>query len=294
MKVFVTGASGWIGSGVVKLLLDEGHEVLGLVRSEKSAEKVKNLGATPVRGTLEDLDVIKETCISADAVIHTAFLHDSFEDYQKMCDTDLNVTNAMLDALSGTGKTLVCSNGLAGTGDEDTMSATTGMASVRGQIETVLIERGEAENIRVASVRLPPSVHGVGEHGFLIWLTSFAKDSGVSVYIEDGENVWGTVHRDDAAKLYVLALTKGAPGQRLHAVAETVKFRQIAEVIGEKVGVPTKSIPIDEATSYLKILAPFASRDMTADSKLTRERLEWTPTSVELLEDYANPDYIAE
>mmetsp|Transcript_2826 Transcript_2826/g.6595 ORF Transcript_2826/g.6595 Transcript_2826/m.6595 type:complete len:294 (+) Transcript_2826:238-1119(+) len=293
MKVFVTGASGWVGSVVTKILIEQGHEVCGLVRSDNSASRVENLGATPIRGSLEDLEVIKSASNDADAVIHTAFNHDDFNKYLENCEVDRKVISAMLDALSGSGKSLIVATGLVGLGDEESMAETTGVKGFRGATEPMLLKRGEKENVRVASVRLPPSVHGVGDQAFLKYINKFATEAKVSPYVLNGSNRWATVHRDDAANAFVLALTKGPAGQRIHAVAEEVPFKDIAEVLGENLDVPCKSMTPEEAAEHFTFLTPFVSTDYTAPTVITRTRLGWEPKSPGLLEDLRNPAYFA-
>ncbi|GBG28643.1 Cholesterol dehydrogenase [Hondaea fermentalgiana] len=296
MKVFVTSATGWVGSGVTRLLLEGGHEVTALVRSEASEKKAKEAGAKTVFGDLEKLDVLKEAAKAADAVIHTAFIHD-FARYAECVAIDKAAVSAILDSLSGSGKTFVLASGLLGTGDEDTLPPLDGFLSIRGAVERLVLERGEKEKIRIAVMRLPPSVHGVGEKGFVPMLHGIAKAKGVSAYVDEGDNRWAAVHRDDAARAFVLAMTKGPDGQRAHAVAEPegVRLRDIAEAIGKQLDIPVKSISGEDAVNeHFGGFAGFVSLTMTSPpTTLTQERLGWKPEARSLLDDIADPAYFA-
>ncbi|MFD4196485.1 SDR family oxidoreductase [Amycolatopsis thermoflava] len=301
MRVFVTGASGHVGSAVVPELLSAGHEVVGLARSEASAAKLSAAGAQVRRGDLRDLDGLREAAAEADGVIHLAFDHEAMTagDFATAGDTDLAVVRAFGEVLAGTGKPLV---GTSGTG----MVAELGLD--RAATEEDVMPGGyriDAENeligfagrgIRSSVVRLPPTVHSsLDKHGFVPVLIAAARKAGRSGYLGDGVNRWPAVHTLDAARLYRLALEKAPAGSRLHAVGdEGVPFRQIAEAIGRHLGLPTESIPAEQAEEHFGFLARFAAMDNAASSERTQWLLDWKPEHPGLLADLDAGHYFEE
>jgi nucleoside-diphosphate-sugar epimerase len=288
MRVFVTGASGFIGSAVVPELLGSGHQVVGLARSDASAETVEAAGAEVRRGDLDDLDGLRAGAQDSDAVIHLAFVHD-FSQMEAAAQTDRRAIEALGGALEGSGKplaiasgTLGLSLGRVGTERDDPAVAHPRTANARAALD--LADRG----VRPLVVRLSPTVHGEGDHGFIAVLVQIARDKGVSGYIGDGSNRWNAVHRLDAARLFRLAVEEAPAGSVLHAVAEEgVSVRAIAEVVGQQLDLPVVSVPADEATDHFGWLGGFLGMDSPASSALTRQLLGWEPTGPGLLEDIA-------
>jgi nucleoside-diphosphate-sugar epimerase len=301
MRVFVTGASGHVGSAVVPELLQAGHQVVGLARSDSSAVALEAAGAEVVRGDLGDLDVLSAAAAAADGVIHLAFRHDLMAggDYQGAAAADLAAIRALGAALEGTGKPLVITSGtlmLAGAGRAEQPStedvvATSGRPRVEGENVAIgFAERG----VRSSVVRLPPIVHSdLDHHGFAHILVMVARQSGVSGYVEDGANRWPSVDTRDAARVYRLALEGAPAGSRLHAVAdEGIPFRDIAAVIGRGLDVPTASVPAAEAATRFAFLGPLVGLDNPTSSELTRKLLGWEPTQPGLLADLEHGHYI--
>lgn len=285
MRVFVTGASGWIGSAVVAELVAGGHTVVGLARSDAGAAKVEAAGATVVRGTLTDHDVLRAAAADSDGVIHTAFIHD-FSAHEDAAATDLAAVTLFGSVLEGTDKPLVIASGILGlTGDENTRPDAATAASPRIATEAALLSFA-ARGVRSVSVRLAPTVHGEGDHGFIATLAGIDRAKGTSGYIGDGSNRWPAVHRLDAAHLFVLGLEKASAGTVLHAVAESgVPLRDIAEVIGRKLGIPTESVDPADAVAHFDWLGRFLGFDSPSTSTITRELVGWEPTHPTLLED---------
>ena len=296
MRVFVTGASGFVGSAVVEELLRSKHEVVGLARSEKSAEALRAMGALAHRGDLEDLASLTRGAAESDAVIHTGFNHD-FTKFAQSCQHDALVIDALGTALVGTRRPLVVTSGIGilVTNGKDATEAslvpTGDKAHPRTATERAVqaqVERG----IIASTVRLPPSVHGEGDHGFVPILIDLARAKGVSVYAENGANLWPAVHRLDAAKVYARAIEKTEAGVRYHAVDERgVPFREIARAIGEGLGVPTEGRSKEEAAQHFGWFAHFAAMNVPATSIETRAKLGWTPAGPGLLADIANASY---
>lgn len=284
MKVFVTGASGFVGSAVVPELLQAGHQVLGLARSEESAQKLLAAGAEVLRGDLNDLDSLTHGATTTDGVIHLAFIHD-FSQYLAAAATDQRAIETMGAALAGTGRPLVVTSGFAGFGagrpatEEDTPGP-----SARGSEPAALAL--VPQNVRAMVVRLAASVHDAGDHGFVPYLIQVAREKGKAAYIGDGQNRWPAVHRLDAARLFRLALEQGQAGARYHGAGdEGIAFRELAEVIGRRLGVPAVSVTPDEAADHFGWMARFAGLDMQASSELTQQQLGWQPTGLGLLAD---------
>ncbi|OXM74444.1 MULTISPECIES: SDR family oxidoreductase [Amycolatopsis] len=298
MRVFVTGASGHIGSALVPELLSAGHEVVGLARSDASAAKLTAAGARVRRGDLRDLDGLREAAAGADGVIHLAFDHEAMTagDFASAGDTDLAVVRAFGEALAGTGKPLVGTSGtaiIAGLGldragtEDDVLPG-----GYRVDSENELIAYAD-RGIRTSVVRLPPTVHSsLDKHGFLTVMIAAARKAGRSGYLGDGANRWPAVHTLDAARAYRLALEKAPAGSRLHVVDdEGVPVRVIAETIGRHLGLPTESIPADRAEAHFGFLARFAGLDNPTSSARTRQVLDWKPEHPGLLADLGQGHY---
>lgn len=297
MRVFVTGATGFIGSAIVRELLDSGHEVLGLARTDHAADTLARFGVTAHRGDLSDPDSLAAAARSCDGVIHTAFGHD-FSRYQEAGAADRHAVEAMANALVGSGKPFVITSGttIVAPGQiaiEDQGARHDSPSGVRAPSEETALAAAE-RGVRSSVVRLPPSVHGPGDHGFVPALIDVARRTGFAAFIEDGANRWPTVHRLDAARLFRLALEQAAPGTRLHGVAEEgIPFRAIAETIGGGLGVPVRSIAMNEASAHFGWLAFFVSVDNPASSAITRQTLGWTPREAGLLPDMRESGYFA-
>ncbi|HWG25915.1 SDR family oxidoreductase [Actinospica sp.] len=287
MRVFVTGATGFIGSAVVRDLLDAGHEVVGLARSDEGAASLAATGAEVARGTLHDLDILRAAADAADGVIHTAFIHD-FADFAASGEADRVAIKTFGEVLAGSGRPLVVASGTGlisqGTLITEETDAPNPPPIPRVSEQTALefADRG----VRATAIRLAPSVHGEGDHGFVPQLIEFARQNGAAAYIGEGANVWPSVHRFDAARLFRLAFESAPAGRRLHATDEQgIPFRQIAETIGAGLGLPVKSLAPDEVEGYFGWFAHFAAIDNPASSALTREWLGWRPEHVGLIED---------
>ncbi len=301
MRVFVTGASGHVGSALIPELLGAGHEVVGLARSDTSAAALAAAGVAVHRGDLDDLDGLRQAAAAADGVIHLAFKHESMVtgDYAGAADADLKALNALADALAGTGKPLVSTSGTlllaqaaAGRTGTETDAAESGPRIDSENAVIAFADRG----IRSSVVRLPPTVHSsLDHHGFIPTLIAIARDKGVSGYVGDGSNRWPAGHTLDAAHLYRLALESAPAGSRLHAVGdEGVPFREIAEVIGGRLGVPAVSIPAADAGEHFGFLGALVSIDNPTSSRLTQELLGWKPEHPGLIEDLEEDHYFVE
>ena len=279
MRIFVTGASGWIGSATTRELLAAGHQVVGLARSDAAAGTVSGLGAEVVRGSLEDTDLLAATARDSDGVIHLGYHHD-FSQMTEAAALDRTATDAMGAELDG--KPLLFASGLIGVRTEDDRPETGGHPRVANAATSLALADG---GVRVVAVRFAPTVHGQGDHGFVAELVRVARERGVSAYVGDGANAWPAVHVSDAARLVRLALDAAA-GAVVHAVAEEgVPTRTIAEAIGRGLGLPVESISPEDAAEKLGWIGPFFSYDLTASSATTRELLGWEPTGPTLLED---------
>ncbi len=287
MHVFVTGATGWVGSAVVDELLGAGHQVTGLARSDDKANTLAAAGAQVLRATLDDLDTLSRAAKAADAVIHTAFNHD-FSKFTENAEQDRRVIEALGSALEGSSRPLIVTSGLSGLPRGATEADLPSSTNPRKSDLTaqMLAERG----VRAAVVRLPPSVHGVGDHGFVSNLIRLARETGVSAYIGEGQNCWSGVYRLDAAKVYRLAIEQGAAERVYHAVAdEAVTFNDIAKVIGRRLGLPVAS----RERGHFGWFAMMAGADMAASSARTRSVLGWKPSGPGLLTDIDQPGYFA-
>ncbi|HXQ15936.1 MAG TPA: SDR family oxidoreductase [Caulobacteraceae bacterium] len=294
MRVFVTGATGFIGSATVRELLAAGHEVLGLARSDAAAAALAQAGVQAHRGELTDLDSLVAGAKACDGVIHTAFIHD-FTQFAANIETDNRAVEAITGALQGSGKPMVIASGtlmVSHAHPATELDDPAGPAFGRAASDAMVLAEGRG--FRGVTVRLPPTVHGAGDHGFVPRMIDFAREKGAAAYVGDGLNRWPTVHRLDAARVFRLGLEKAAPGARLHAVAEEgVPMRAIAEAIGAGLGVPAKSVTAEEAPAYLDFLAGFSAMDNPTSSALTREWLGWRPEQPELLTDMKEGGYFA-
>jgi nucleoside-diphosphate-sugar epimerase len=290
MRVFVTGATGFVGSAVVEELLGAGHSVLGLARSEAGAKAVAAAGAEVQRGTLEDLDGLSRGAAETDGVIHTAFIHD-FVDLPAAGETDRRAIEALGAPLVGTGRPLVVASGLFGAEDEPP-DPNSGVTHRHASEAATMALAGRG--VRAMLVRLSPSVHGVGDHGFVPRLIAIAREKGVSAYIGDGANRWPAVHRLDAARLFRLGLEKGTAGARYHGVGdEGVPIRDIAAVIGKRLGLPVVPISREAAAGHFGFLAHFLAGDLPSTSAKTQAALDWQPTHPGLIADLDQPHYFA-
>jgi nucleoside-diphosphate-sugar epimerase len=298
MRVFVTGASGWIGSAVVPELIGAGHQVTGLARSDASAAALTAAGAQVHRGTLDDLDSLRSAAAASDGVIHLAFKHDlAFTgDSQGAADADRRAVETFGDALAGSGRPFVIASGTLGLtpGRVATEPAVAAMgAGPQTRLATAeLVLSLASRGVRSSVMRLPPTNHGDGDNGFMATIVGIARDKGVSGYIGDGSNRWPAVHRLDSAHLFRLALENAPAGSTLHAVAdEGVPIRDIAEVIGRHLNVPVVSISPEDAGAHFTWLAGFLAADSPASSTLTRELLGWHPTQPGLIDDLDKGHY---
>ena len=289
MRVFVTGATGFIGSAVVADLIEAGHQVLGLTRSEAGAKALAAAGAEVHRGSLEDLESLKRGAVESDGVIHTAFNHD-FATYVANCEDDRAVIEALGSSLVGSKRPFVVTSGTGMGASEPGQPARESDPPARAvDVPRAASEEAavavEAKGVNVSIVRLP-QVHDTEKQGLVSPAIEAAREKGVSAYIGDGANRWPAAHRFDTARLYRLALEKAEPGARYHAVAEEgIAMRDIAEAISRRWGMPAVSITEEEAFSHFGWLGMFASLDVPASSRQTREQLNWSPTGPSLIAD---------
>ncbi|MEU1202749.1 SDR family oxidoreductase [Streptomyces sp. NPDC005813] len=299
MRFFVTGASGWIGSAVVPELIDAGHQVVGLARSGASAESLTEAGAEVVRGTVDDLDVLRDAAVASDGVIHLAFKHDiAFTgDFQGAAEADRRAVDIFGEALAGTDRPFVLASGVAGLApgrvatERSTPVIDGSSVSIRQATARKVLDLA-SHGVRSSVVRLSPTCHGEGDQGFMATLVAVARAKGVSGYIGDGANRWPAVHRLDAARLFRLAAEQAPAGTVLHGVAEEgVAIRDVAEVIGRHLDVPVVSVAPDRAAEHFTWLGAFLGLDSPASNTLTRELLGWEPTRPGLLEDLDKGHY---
>ena len=296
MRVFVTGATGFVGSAIVQELINAGHHVIGLVRSEAGAKSLAAAGAEVHRGDLEDLESLRSGAGNADAVIHTAFNHD-FSKYVANCEADRQVIEALGDVLAGSGRLLVVTSGTGMANSGPRISATEHDAPASSKV----IPRAASEEaaasvanrgVRTAIVRLP-QVHDTVRQGLVTYAIHVAREKGVAAYVGDGLNRWPAAHLFDTARLYRMALEKAQAGARYHAVAEEgVPARDIAEVIGRGLSVPVRSIAPEKAAEHFGWLAAFVGWDVPASSARTQEELGWNPTGPGLISDLENMRYL--
>ncbi|MFE7173677.1 SDR family oxidoreductase [Streptomyces sp. NPDC057616] len=299
MRIFVTGASGWIGSALVPELLEAGHQVTGLARSDSSAAALTAAGADVVRGTVDDLEVMAGAAAEADGVVHLAFKHDiAFTgDFQGAAEADRRAVDALAEPLAGTDRPFVLASGLAGlkpgqvASERDRPTVDGSAMSIRASTSLAVIALAE-RGVRSSVVRLAPTCHGEGDHGFVASLVGVAREKGVSGYIGDGTNRWPAVHRLDAARLFRLAVEKAPAGSVLHGVAEEgVAIRDVAEVIGRHLDVPVTSVTPEAAPGHFTWLSGFLGLDAPASNTLTRDLLDWRPEQPGLLEDLEKGHY---
>jgi len=299
MRVFVTGATGFIGSAVVRELAGAGHQVVGLARSDQAAATLAAAGAAVHRGSLEDLDSLRSGAAAADGVIHTAYIHDFTEtnDAAAYARVDGRAIEAIGEVLAGSDRPLVVAAGLPVpapgrvTTEEDAAPDNPAYPRVSEQVALSLAGRG----VRVSAVRLPPTVHGQGDHGFVPALIGIARTKGLSAYVGEGANRWAAVHRLDAAHLFRLALQAAPAGTRLNAIGdEGVPFRDIAQAIGRHLNLPVTAISREEADGHFGLFALFTSLDVPASSALTQERFGWHPAHPGLIPDLDEGHYFTD
>ena len=289
MRVFVTGASGFVGMAVTRELKKAGHAVLGLARSEASAARLEAAGVEVQRGDLNDVSSLTRAARACAGVIHTAFIHD-FSKHAEAAQVDRRAVEAIVDTLAGTQKPFVVTSGIGiaatpGSLLRETEAVPPTSRSPRAPTEELVVGAA-ARGVRTVVLRLPPTVHGDGDHGFVPAMIDFARKTGAAAWVGEGTHRWSAVHRDDAARLYVLAVEQAAPGSRLHAVAEEgLEMRAIVQVIAEHTGLPIKRLRPDEAAAHFGWFAHFASMDGPASSAITRRTLGWEPREVDLLSD---------
>jgi len=291
MRIFVTGATGFVGSAVVQELRDNGHDVLGLARSDTGAAQLEQAGAKVLRGTIQDHETLRRGASEADGVAHLAFNHD-FSKFAENIADDAKAIETLGAALEGSNRPLIVTSGLAlqAAGPIATESDNPGAHFPR-QSEAAAAAAA-TRGVHASAVRLPPSTHGKGDHGFVPILINIAREKGVAAYIGDGENRWSATHRFDAARVFRLALERGANGGPFHAVAEeSIPFRRIAEAIGQGLNLPVVGQSPEEAEAHFGWFARFAGFDLAASSARTRSMLGWEPTYPDLLTDMAQNGY---
>jgi nucleoside-diphosphate-sugar epimerase len=294
MRIFLTGATGFIGSAILPELINAGHQVVGLARSDASAKSLAAAGAQVHRGSIEDLDSLRSGASAADGVIHTAFNHD-FSKWAENCENDRLAIEALGSALAGSNRPLVVTSGTG------LVTRPDGRPAAEDDAPTSTVPRIKSEEaanamaargVHVSVVRLPPSVHGDGDHGFVPTLVRIAREKRAAAYVGEGSNRWPAVHRLDAAHLYRLVLEKGAAGARYHGVGEEgIPFRDIATVIGQRLNVPVVSKTPEEAAEHFGWFSHFAALDTPASSEKTQKELGWRPTHVGLIADLRRGTY---
>lgn len=311
MRVFVTGASGWVGRGLVPELTAAGHTVTGLARSDASAHALRAAGATVCSGSLDDLDTLREAAASSEGVIHLAFKHDiAFAgDYAGATDADRTVIETFGEALAGSGKPFVIASGILGVlglspgvvaTERDGLAARDENCDVpvsgahgrlgNAHFTLALADRG----VRSSVVRLPPATHGHGDNGFIPTAIGFAREKGAAAYVDDGTNRWPAVHRDDAARLFRLALESAPGGSVLHAVGDHgVPIREVAEIFAERLNLPAVSVTPERAGDYVGWLGRFWAVDGPASARITRDLLGWEPTGPGLIAELKEGHYFA-
>lgn len=285
MNIFVTGASGFIGSAAVKELIRAGHQVIGLARSEASAKIIRDAGASVLLGTLEDLEILKQGASQADGIIHTAFIHD-FTQYQKAGEVDKTAIQTMGNVLAGTNKPLVVTSGMLGlTPINGFITEESPVGNSPRPSEATTLALSEA-GVHASVVRLPPSVHDKGDKGFIPFIIAQARKNGVSAYPEEGKNHWSAVHRLDAAKAYRLAVEKAAKGAVYNVVGDqSIEIKTIATLIGKQLQLPVQSVSGEAIVTHFDWMGRFITFEGAAIGSKTQEQLGWKPTHIGLLED---------
>ncbi len=292
MRIFVTGASGFVGSAVVPELLRAGHAVIGLARSDAAAAAIAAAGAEVQRGDLADRGGLERGAAAADAVIHLGFIHD-FANYAKSAETDRAAIATMAAALAGSNRPLVVTSGTLGAGAPGEIATEDAPAEATRRFSESALDAAP-HGVRTIAVRLSPTVHGDGDHGFIPELIRVARAKGISGYPGDGANRWSAVHRLDAATLFRLAVEQAPAGARLHAAAEeAISSRRIAEAIGNQLGVPVEAIPAERVAEHFGWIGAFFSIDKPASSAKTRALVGWKPTHAGLIEDLEHGTYFA-
>ncbi|QMU77914.1 SDR family oxidoreductase [Streptacidiphilus sp. PB12-B1b] len=307
MRVFVTGASGWIGSALVPELIGAGHQVVGLARSDASAAALTAAGAEALHGSLDDLDLLRQAAAGSDGVIHLAFKHElAFSgDFQGAAGADRRAVETFGEALAGSDRPFVLASGLLGLApgrvatEADGLTADAGSSAESGleiRKATARLVLGLAsQGIRSSVLRLPPTVHGDGDNGFMAAVVAAARERGASGHVGDGSNRWPAVHRSDAARLFRLALESAPAGSALHAVDDQgVPLRDVAEVIGRHLGLPVVAVPPEQAVEHFGWVGAFLGIDSPASSEATRALLDWKPTGPGLLDDLDQGHYVTD
>lgn len=294
MHVFVTGATGFIGSAIVQELLSHGHRVTGLARSDEGAQALAAAGAAAHRGDLTDLESLQRSAAAADAVIHTAFNHD-FSRFAASCEDDRHIVTALGEALAGSDRRLVVTSGTALVAGKPLAVETDAPSShhpraASEQAVAALVERG----VKACIVRLPPSVHGEGDHGFVPLLIDLARRQGLAAFVGDGRNRWPAVHRLDAAALFRLAAEKGRAGVSYHGAAQTgVPFADLTAIIGRRLGLPVQGLTGNAVPAHFGWFEKFAAMDNPCSSEATQSELGWQPRRTGLLADVDQPSYFS-
>jgi nucleoside-diphosphate-sugar epimerase len=291
MRAFVTGATGFVGSAVVKELIDAGHRVLGLTRSDAGAKALQSAGAEAHEGTLENLESLRTGAKSSDAVLHLAFIHD-FSKFKENCDIDQRAIETLGAVLAGSDRPLIVTSGVAGLAAPGQVATEDSVIPPNFPFPRVSEQTAlSLKDVSAAVMRLP-QVHDPVKQGLVTYLIAHARGKGISAYVGEGANCWAAAHVSDVGRLYRLALEKHEAGAKWHSVAEEgVTMRDIAEVIGRGLNVPVKSISTEEAAAHFGWLGMFASHDLRASSEKTRKKLGWNPTGPGLIADLERMDY---
>ncbi|KAH3675850.1 hypothetical protein WICMUC_002496 [Wickerhamomyces mucosus] len=296
VKYFVTGGSGFIGSKVIKFLIEDGDEVLALARSDESATKLEKLGAKVLKGDLSNIEILKEGATETDGVLHLGFIHD-FQNFENSAKTDRAAIEAFAQVLKQTNKPLVISSGALSLAQPIGLSPldehsklpdspfSNGPFGIRTETANYVASLKD-QGIRSSIVRLSPIVHGPNDHAFIVILSQIAQKNGFAGYIDEGNNQWTGVHVDDAARLHILAAKKGIAGHYYHGVSSHDQTKDIASAIGEKYKIPIKSLTLEEAKESIGFLSTLFAANLNVSIKYTKEELGWEPKEIGLIEDY--------